>query len=491
VQYGPAHDLRYEETMKTGIPAGSYLLLVVACAMTFGCGSTEPQNGALLCGKEPHPCPDGFVCSMTTGTCWKRGTEPIVDGGGNLAIDALVPVDVAPAVDLAVPLDTSIDVSAVIDTAVPRDLAVDLPQGQDAVLVAPVDAPIDTVVQAGLDVALDVPADATSDIPLAPDAPPDNPPGNCTIGVAAYPSNAGNPGNVCQYCNPSLSATGWSNQADGLACGAGAGQYCSAGVCSSGCLISGSFYPSNATNPADTCQTCLTTSPTAWTRLTTGACSVQVCDAGVCVSGCMIGGRFVATGTVNATNICQACNPSKSTTDWSNNDAATAIECGSCGGTAACTDGVLGPCSVDAYDYYPDNDGDGYGAPSGAVKSCAKPAGYASNGKDCCDGDPSVHPGQSGYFASANACGNFDYNCDGAESLKPGGTPGGCPPIECAIVNGACTQTNTGCTSYLTVAACGQPLGYVSSFCVGYSCGPTNCCQAMGSGNGAGNQACN
>ena len=47
-----------------------------------------------------------------------------------------------------------------------------------------------------------------------------------------------------------------------------------------------------------------------------------------------------------------------------------------------------------------DGDGDGY-AP-----------GACGTGLDCCDSDNMVYPGQTAYFASANNCGNYDYNCD-------------------------------------------------------------------------------
>ena len=48
-----------------------------------------------------------------------------------------------------------------------------------------------------------------------------------------------------------------------------------------------------------------------------------------------------------------------------------------------------------------DKDGDGYLAQ-------ASPC----NGTDCCDTDPNANPGQTQFFAVADNCGSFDYNCD-------------------------------------------------------------------------------
>ena len=39
-------------------------------------------------------------------------------------------------------------------------------------------------------------------------------------------------------------------------------------------------------------------------------------------------------------------------------------------------------------------------------------SGYLG-GNDCCDTDANAYPGQTGWFTSADACGSFDYNCDG------------------------------------------------------------------------------
>lgn len=60
-----------------------------------------------------------------------------------------------------------------------------------------------------------------------------------------------------------------------------------------------------------------------------------------------------------------------------------------------------------------DADGDGYKA-----EYCG--------GEDCCDSDSDVHPGQTTYYGSSNACGDFDYNCDGTEEKKYTGSTDDC-----------------------------------------------------------------
>ncbi len=59
-------------------------------------------------------------------------------------------------------------------------------------------------------------------------------------------------------------------------------------------------------------------------------------------------------------------------------------------------------------DYYPDGDGDGFGAQGSApVEDCQPPADHADNDGDCDDTDPSVHPG------AVEECDGEDDDCDG------------------------------------------------------------------------------
>ena len=130
-----------------------------------------------------------------------------------------------------------------------------------------------------------------------------------------------------------------------------------------------------------------------------------MCNGGTCQSGCWIQAesKFVADGVTDIAsgNICKICDPTKSTTDWSNNDSATSNPCGSCGGTAACVSKALGPCSKDLQTYYRDADGDGYGTPLiTPVPNCNPTPGWVTKLGDCVDTDSSIYAGVKRCFGA-------------------------------------------------------------------------------------------
>ncbi len=63
--------------------------------------------------------------------------------------------------------------------------------------------------------------------------------------------------------------------------------------------------------------------------------------------------------------------------------------------------------------YYPDTDGDGYGAKSGGVDTCTVPPGHVQQEGDCDDLNPMVHPG------AAEMCNAIDDDCDGQVDEDP------------------------------------------------------------------------
>jgi len=62
---------------------------------------------------------------------------------------------------------------------------------------------------------------------------------------------------------------------------------------------------------------------------------------------------------------------------------------------------------------YIDNDRDTYGTGSAVIFCDSCPIGYASRTGDCCDRDAGAYPGAPGFHTTANACGSWDWNCDG------------------------------------------------------------------------------
>jgi hypothetical protein len=76
-----------------------------------------------------------------------------------------------------------------------------------------------------------------------------------------------------------------------------------------------------------------------------------------------------------------------------------------CDGIDQDCDGAVDEGLTHSYSY-PDSDGDGYGASTGAVYDCATPSGYVSSSTDCNDGDASIHPG------ATETCDGVDQDCD-------------------------------------------------------------------------------
>ena len=74
-------------------------------------------------------------------------------------------------------------------------------------------------------------------------------------------------------------------------------------------------------------------------------------------------------------------------------------------------DGINDNNAIDAYTWYIDMDGDGWGNSSNQKVQCTQPYGYVAEtalGVDCDDGNPARHPG-----APENCDGNLDMDCDG------------------------------------------------------------------------------
>ena len=70
--------------------------------------------------------------------------------------------------------------------------------------------------------------------------------------------------------------------------------------------------------------------------------------------------------------------------------------------------------------YYPDNDGDGYGDSASVTAQCDQPMGYILDGSDCDDTDPSINPLMVWYAdADGDSYGNISYQSQSC--LQPTG----------------------------------------------------------------------
>ena len=76
--------------------------------------------------------------------------------------------------------------------------------------------------------------------------------------------------------------------------------------------------------------------------------------------------------------------------------------------------------------------------------------GDTCGGDDCCDYDGRAYPGEQAYFDTANACGSFDYDCDGKTASRY--------PLE------ACKLGFLSCSGdgFAAQTACGTSSDYVS-----------------------------
>lgn len=127
-----------------------------------------------------------------------------------------------------------------------------------------------------------------------------------------------------------------------------------------------------------------------------------------------------------------------------------------------CEDGCVNNACVGCIleSYYQDGDNDGYGDPSLVVEACQPPPDLVSEGGDCDDGDPSVHPAQTEFFSlPASWWLDYDYNCDGIQELE-------LPDLYSCEAAG---ETCTGHGWLLYVPSCGQAGWHVSCVYDGWS----------------------
>lgn len=157
----------------------------------------------------------------------------------------------------------------------------------------------------------------------------------CIINQVAYTAGDANPENLCQICDPNVTAQAWSNAARGKACTDDT-LSCTEDVCngfgscvhtlSAGCLIDGGCVAEGAAKadaPCLVCRSLLTAnaySPLPYGSACTDdgqAATLDICNGvggctHVAADACQIDGQTVAAGAANPQNPCQWCDPSSS-----------------------------------------------------------------------------------------------------------------------------------------------------------------------------------
>jgi hypothetical protein len=92
---------------------------------------------------------------------------------------------------------------------------------------------------------------------------------------------------------------------------------------------------------------------------------------------------------------------------------------------------------------------------------------------DCCDSDANAHPGQASYFTSEDACGSFDYNCNGSADAEHLALEVPCTNAGVCSQGGAMCAHGTAGWSGGAVAACGTTATWFLGTC---QTGKTTCC---------------
>jgi hypothetical protein len=185
----------------------------------------------------------------------------------------------------------------------------------------------------------------------------------CNINGGAVTCAGVNPNDSCQICDPAVSTTGWTDLPNGTSCGTAV--ICAFGTCSASCDIAGAIYPSAALNPANPCQSCQpSTSSSGWTNLpdATGCGTGKSCAQGVCGAQCVISGTAYPNGELDPTDACHLCNSSNSTTAWTFEPTGSTCAAGKVCVTGSC----VADCFISNTNYPP-----GSANPNNPCQSCA------------------------------------------------------------------------------------------------------------------------
>jgi hypothetical protein len=251
----------------------------------------------------------------------------------------------------------------------------------------------------------------------------------CVVSGTCVTSGAAEPGNPCRVCDPTRSTNTYSVTV-GRSCGLGPATCSGQDTCGADGQCQPNHSPGGAPcgsaasgtcDQADSCDgngACLPRlSPNGSTCNDGRFCTVgDECQGGVCTptanrncgagvscdetgdvcqcQGCSIGGTCVPAGTVNPTNPCQVCNPTRSTTAYVGN---TGAACGSaatvCSGQDTCSD--QGVCLPNHFN---------------SQTTCGSPG--ACGVANLCDGAGNCQPRSVDLNTDPANCGSCSHSCE-------------------------------------------------------------------------------
>lgn len=248
----------------------------------------------------------------------------------------------------------------------------------------------------------------------------------CLVGDVLYATGAHSPNEDCMVCDPTVAPSAFTAESDGTAC-TDDGNDCTTDTCSGG--VCAHVYLGDGTTCTDDGNPCTgdkcESGTCAHPDLPSGtACGGSgICNAsGVCSIGCDIGSVHYNAGDPNPSNACEECEPTLSTTGWSNDPDGTSCNDGNaCTRTDTCQSGLCkggNPVVCTAL-----NSCYNAGTCDPATGSCSNP--MKPNGSSCNDGRACTSPDtcQNGSCSGTDICASPCF-CNGNVCKNPLG--GGC-----------------------------------------------------------------
>ncbi len=321
-------------------------------------------------------------------------------------------------------------------------------------------------------------------------------PSTCLIDGVCYSAAQPHPEDPCRICTPTSATTAWSPRANGTLCSDGnkctLNDACASGQCK------------GDTNPCDDGEVCTTDSCSPANATIDGCahvanslacqddgatCTNDVCAGTVCThpikaGSCFIASTCVATGAQNPDKQCESCQPSKSTSQWSDRPATDTCADGNactttdkCDGQGTCVgSGALGcddsnPCTIDICI-----------PPGGCNHFAQNGAACTADGLDCttdvCDGSTCTHPLKANtclvsgtcYEAGAGPAASPCKACiPGTTTTQLSNRPNG---TSCDADGSGCTVNDT-CTAGACVAGAAADCSAQADICNNPKCNST------------------